>query len=90
MKRTFVVRLFPLMFILVFSVVIASPSHAFPMCPSEPCGYYYSMCQEMGGTFNYYQYSGWCQDENFYLRGHGQVSCTVYGMTYEFGECADW
>lgn len=89
MRKASVARLFLLLFIMAFSIVTA-PSYAFPWCPSASCGYYCSTCQEQGGTCYYSQYSGWCQDDLGYLRGHGNVSCTIYGMTYEYGECADW
>lgn len=88
MRKTSIARLSLLLFVLVFSNM-AAPSHAFPFCPAAPCSYYYSLCIEMGGTFNRSAYPGWCQDENFYLRGYGKASCTAHGMTYEFGECAD-
>jgi hypothetical protein len=89
MRRASIVRLSLLLFVLAFSMVTA-PSHAFPLCPSGSCSYYFSLCEEDGGVPSRSYSSGFCQDENYYLRGHGTAYCTLYGSTNELGECADY
>ena len=90
MREASIIRL--ILPLVILSVgMTAAPSHAFPLCPSDPCSGYYSLCQELyngvpSRTYN----SWWCQDENYYLRGSGTAYCTSYGQTYELGECADY
>lgn len=90
MRRVTMTRL--ILLLVIFSLTAtASPSYAFPYCPTPSCYYYIVQCREdYGGEPDYNQYWGWCDDGSGYLRGHGTVSCTVHGYTYEFGECADY
>lgn len=69
--------------------MMAAPSHAFPLCPYDPCYYYWTSCRDSGGTPGVHYY-GWCQDESYALRGYGMAYCTTDSGTEELGTCADW
>jgi hypothetical protein len=90
MRKASIVRLALILAICALTMT-AVPSYAFPACPLDSCSYYSSLCQEdyQGVPSRTYE-PGWCQDELYYLRGYGMAYCTSYGMTYEFGPCADY
>ena len=87
MRKSSIARLFLLLIILALSMMPA-PSHAFPLCPWEACYWYRLSCEGSGGvaSFSYY---GWCQDENYYLRGYAEAYCKIDGSVYGLGQCAD-